>query len=190
MLFVGGFEFTNPPPEITPEGIKPYPNKGARRLHSRTAMFYTATAITPAMCMRLTGVGSQYLIANVDAAGEPLDGAKTYRKLPWDIPAARKFWSSTYDNQSRPRCSQRYPLAAASGTSPGSWGRIWFHRRSRCPPSPTASLTATGSRLSGRGLVCHPALQFFRCSPSSTRRGGSSSWAEARSLLVDSRHLA
>ena len=83
MLFVGGFEFTNPPPEITPEGVKPYPNKGARRLHSRTSMFYTATAITPAMCMRLTGVGSQYLVANVDADGEPFDGAKTYRvRLP------------------------------------------------------------------------------------------------------------
>ncbi|MGY2033294.1 hypothetical protein [Nocardia gipuzkoensis] len=29
MLFVGGFEFTNPPPDITPEGVEPYPNKGA-----------------------------------------------------------------------------------------------------------------------------------------------------------------
>ena len=57
MLFVGGFEFTNPPPEITPEGVKPYPNQGARRLHSRTSMFYTATAITPAMCMRLPARG-------------------------------------------------------------------------------------------------------------------------------------
>ena len=28
MLFVGGFEFTNPPPEITPDGVKPYPNQG------------------------------------------------------------------------------------------------------------------------------------------------------------------
>ena len=35
-LFVGGFDFTNPPPMITAEGIKPFPNKGARRLHSRT----------------------------------------------------------------------------------------------------------------------------------------------------------
>ncbi|HWJ52393.1 MAG TPA: DUF1254 domain-containing protein, partial [Propionibacteriaceae bacterium] len=39
-LWVGGFEFTNPPPEITKDGIKPYPNKGARRLHSRTSFFY------------------------------------------------------------------------------------------------------------------------------------------------------
>jgi len=131
MLFVGGFEFTNPPPDVTPEGLKPYPNKGARQLHSRTSMFYTATAITPAMCMRLTGVGSQYLVANVDSAGQPFDGAKTYRvRLPKDIPAAR-FWSlNVYDNQSRsllqtdqiyPRAgSQEYPSAAAEADSDGS----------------------------------------------------------------------
>ncbi|MET0830634.1 MAG: DUF1254 domain-containing protein [Microbacterium sp.] len=131
MLFVGGFEFTNPPPEITPEGVKPYPNQGARRLHSRTSMFYSATAITPAMCMRLTGVGSQYLIANVDAAGEPFDGAKTYRvSLPKDIPAAR-FWSlNVYDSQTRsllqtpqryPRAgSQEYPSPAAAAEADGS----------------------------------------------------------------------
>jgi hypothetical protein len=131
MLFVGGFEFTNPPPEITPEGVKASPNQGARRLHSRTSMFYSATAITPAMCMRLAGVGSQYLIANVDAAGEPFDGAKTYRvSLPKDIPAAR-FWSlNLYDNQSRsllqteqlyPRAgSQEYPSPAAEAEADGS----------------------------------------------------------------------
>jgi hypothetical protein len=131
MLFVGGFEFTNPPPEITPEGVKPYPNQGARRLHSRTSMFYSATAITPAMCMRLIGVGSQYLIANVDENGVPFDGAETYRvRLPKDIPAAR-FWSlNLYDNQTRsllqteqlyPRAgSQEYPSPAAEPEADGS----------------------------------------------------------------------
>src|SRR5688572_530193 len=131
MLFVGGFEFTNPPPDISPDGIKPYPNKGARQLHSRTSMFYTATAITPAMCMRLTGAGSQYLVANVDSEGEPFDGAKTYRvSLPKDIPAAR-FWSlNVYDNQTRsllqteqlyPRAgSQEYPSPAAEAEADGS----------------------------------------------------------------------
>jgi hypothetical protein len=130
-LWVGGFAFTNPPPEVTADGIKPYPNKGARRLHSRTSMFYAATGITPAMCMRLTGVGSQYLIGNVDVAGDPLSGAKTYRlSLPKDIPAAR-FWSLTlYDNQTRsmlqteqlyPRAgSQQYPSPAAEAESDGS----------------------------------------------------------------------
>ena len=79
MLWVGGFEFTNPPPMITPDGVKPFPDKGARQLHGRTSFFYTATGVSPAMCMRLTNVGSQYLVANVDADGEPLNGAKTYR---------------------------------------------------------------------------------------------------------------
>jgi hypothetical protein len=132
-LWEGGFEFTNPPPEITPEGIEPYPNKGARRLHSRTSFFYTATGITPAMCMRLTGVGSQYLIANVDADGEPFDGAKTYRlSLPKDIPAAR-FWSLTlYDNQTRSmlQTPQLYPRAGSQEF-----------------PSPTAEAEADGSTV-------------------------------------------
>ena len=37
------------------------------------------TGITPAMCMRLTGIGSQYICRQRDADGEPLDGAQTYR---------------------------------------------------------------------------------------------------------------
>ncbi len=131
MLFEGGYEFLNPPPLITKEGVKPLPNSGARKLHSRTSMFYTATGITPAMCMRLEGVGSQYLIANIDKKGEPFDGSKTYKVvLPKDIPAAR-FWSFTvYDNQSRsmlqtpqrfPRAgSQSYPSPAAAPSNNGS----------------------------------------------------------------------
>ena len=131
MLFVGGYKFLNPPPLVTKEGIKPFPNSGARKLHSRTTMFYSATGITPSMCMRLTGVGSQYLIANVDSKGAPFDGSKTYKVvLPKDIPAAR-FWSFTaYDNQSRsmlktlqryPRAgSQSFPSPAAAPNSDGS----------------------------------------------------------------------
>ena len=131
MLFVGGYEFTNPPPMITADAVVPYPDKGARQLHSRTSFFYTATAVTPAMCMRLAGVGSQYLVANVDKDGAPFDGAKTYRvRLPKDIPAAR-FWSlNVYDNQSRsllqtdqvyPRAgSQEFPSPAAVAEADGS----------------------------------------------------------------------
>ncbi len=45
--------------------------------------------------MRLTGIGSQYLMAVRDADGNRLDGSQTYRvTLPPDIPAAR-FWSIT-----------------------------------------------------------------------------------------------
>lgn len=132
MLFVGGYEFLDPPPQILDNGeVKPTPSRGARQLHSRTSMFYTATGITPAMCMRLTNVGSQYLIANVDVEGEPFDGSKTYRVvLPRDIPAAR-FWSITvYDNQSRSmlQTPQRYPRAG-----------------SQSYPSPAATPSADGS---------------------------------------------
>jgi hypothetical protein len=81
--------------------------------------------------MRLTGVGSQYIVAFKDSEGNAVDGAKSYRvKLPPDIPAAR-FWSLTlYDNQTRsmlqtpqrfPRAgSQAYPTPAATADDDGS----------------------------------------------------------------------
>jgi hypothetical protein len=131
MLWVGGYKFETPPPLVTADGIKPFPATGIRKLHSRTSFLYAATGITPTMCMRLTGVGSQYLMAAEDAGGDPLDGAKSYRMtlLP-DIPAAR-FWSITlYDNQTRsmletpqrfPRAgSQSYPTPAAIANDDGS----------------------------------------------------------------------
>ena len=79
MLFVGGYQFLDPPAQITADGPVPGPSDGARKLNSRIAFFYPATGITPAMCMRLTGIGSQYLIAMRDSGGEFLDGARSYR---------------------------------------------------------------------------------------------------------------
>ena len=132
MLWVGGYSFETPPPQVSPDGvITPYPPTGARTLNSRTAMFFYATFITPAMIMRLTDVGSQYIGAFVDSKGEYFDGGKTYKvTLPKDIPAA-KFWSFTvYDNQTRsmldtpqryPRAgSQSYPTPAAEPDADGS----------------------------------------------------------------------
>jgi hypothetical protein len=130
-LWVGGYSFETPPPLVTKEGIKPLPPTGARTHNARTSFFYAYTGITPAMCMRLTGVGSQYIVAFKDADGNRLDGAKTYQvTLPPDIPAAR-FWSLTlYDNETRsmlqtpqryPRAgSQSYPTPAASADADGS----------------------------------------------------------------------
>ncbi|MBY5357240.1 DUF1254 domain-containing protein [Rhizobium leguminosarum] len=117
MLFAGGYTFETPPPEVSADGkITPYPATGARTLNSRTAMFFYATGITPAMIMRLTGIGSQYLGAFVDSKGEYLDGSKTYKlTLPANIPA-EKFWSLTlYDNQTRSMLDtpQRYPRAGS-----------------------------------------------------------------------------
>lgn len=132
MLFEGGAFFETPPPQFTREGMfKPYPPTGARTLDSRTAFYYSYTLDSPGMIMRIPNVGSQYLIGFTDSAGNPFDGAKTYRvTLPKGIPAAR-FWSLIlYDNQSRsmldtpqrfPRVgSQTYPTPAAEASSDGS----------------------------------------------------------------------
>jgi hypothetical protein len=115
-LFVGGYSFDTPPPLVTKEGIKPFPPTGYRTLNARTAMFFYATGITPAMIMRLTNIGSQYLGAYVDSTGEYFDGSKTYKvTLPPNIPA-RAFWSIiVYDNQTRSmlQTPQRYPRAGS-----------------------------------------------------------------------------
>ncbi|MBA5779476.1 DUF1254 domain-containing protein [Stappia sp. F7233] len=135
-LFLGGYKFETPLPQITAQGAKPYPPTGYRQNSARTSFFYNATGITPAMAMRLTGVGSQYLFATKDANGDFFDGAKTYKvTLPKDIPAAA-FWSFTlYDNQTRsmlvtpqkyPRAgSQSYPSPAAEAAEDGTT-TVWF----------------------------------------------------------------
>jgi hypothetical protein len=116
LLFQTGYEFETPIPQITPEGAKPYPATGYRTLDARTWFFYGITGITPAMAMRLTGIGSQYLLTMTDADKHYFDGAKTYKvTLPKDIPEAN-FWSLTvYDNQTRSMLDtpQRYPRAGS-----------------------------------------------------------------------------
>ena len=86
--FSGGYEFLLQP--------------GVRNLDARTMFFYYATGITPAMAMKMVGVGSQYAAAFVDSTGKPLDGSETYKiHLPPNIPA-KDFWSFVvYDNQTR-----------------------------------------------------------------------------------------
>ena len=130
-LFQTGYEFETPIPEITPEGVKPYPATGYRTMDARTNFFYGITGITPGMAMRLTGIGSQYLFAFTDADKNYFDGAKTYKvTLPKGIPEAN-FWSFTlYDNMTRsmldtpqryPRAgSQSYPSPAAEAGADGS----------------------------------------------------------------------
>jgi Uncharacterized conserved protein len=131
MLWQGGYTFETAPPMVTKEGIKPFPRSGARTLDSRTAFYYAYTMDSPGMIMRLPGVGSQYLMGFTDADKKPFDGGKTYKvTLPKNIPAA-KFWSFTlYDNQTRSmlQTPQRYPRAG-----------------SQTYPSPAAVANADGS---------------------------------------------
>ena len=70
---------------MTKEGIKPFAPTGYRTLNPRTAMFYYATGITPAMIMRLTNIGSQYLGAFVDSPACPF---WAHRRRPLEPPAA------------------------------------------------------------------------------------------------------
>jgi hypothetical protein len=131
-LWVGGYDFETPPPQVSSQGVvEPFPPTGARTLDSRTAFFYYATGISPAMIMSLTEIGSQYLWTFVDADKNYFDGSKTYKvTLPPNIPAG-KFWSITlYDNQSRSmlQTPQRYPRAG-----------------SQSYPSPAAMADADGS---------------------------------------------
>jgi hypothetical protein len=85
---------------------------GVRNLDGRVLFHYYATGVTPAMAMKMVGVGSQYAAATTDSEGRPLDGSKTYRiHLPPGIPA-RNFWSFVvYDNQTRSmlQTDQQFP---------------------------------------------------------------------------------
>jgi hypothetical protein len=131
LLFQTGYEFETPIPEITRAGVKPYPPTGYRTMDARTYFFYGITGITPGMAMRLTGIGSQYLFATLDADKNYFDGSKTYKvTLPKGIPESN-FWSVTlYDNMTRsmldtpqryPRAgSQSYPSPAAEAGADGS----------------------------------------------------------------------
>jgi hypothetical protein len=96
--FLGGSEFLE---------------NGARVLDGRTAFFYFATGITPAMATPKVGSGSVYGAATRDSNGNPLDGARSYKlTLPANIPE-KNFWSLTiYDNQTRSLLQTDYPYPA------------------------------------------------------------------------------
>jgi hypothetical protein len=85
---------------------------GARVLDSRTYMYYYATINTPAMILKMVGLGSQYVVAFKDGDGQMLDGSRTYRlHLPPNIPV-KNFWSLVvYDNQTRSmlQTDQQFP---------------------------------------------------------------------------------
>jgi hypothetical protein len=115
-----GYQFLTPPPMITPDGVEQVPSDGARKINARIAFFYAYTAVTPAMCMRLTGIGSQYLMIMRGGDGEFFDGSRNYRlTLPPDIPESR-FWSMMlYDRQTRSMLQTDQPMpdvGSQSGT--------------------------------------------------------------------------
>jgi hypothetical protein len=122
--------------------------------------------------MRLTGIGSQYIIATKDADGNRLDGAKTYRvTLPPDIPAAR-FWSLTvYDTETRsmlqtpqrfPRAgSQSYPTPAATADGDGSTTVVFSPERPADSPEGNWIQTTEGKGWFGILRLYSPGQSYF-----------------------------
>jgi hypothetical protein len=106
---------------------------GVRNLDGRVLFHYYATGITPAMAMKMVGVGSQYAAATTDSEGRPLDGSKTYKiHLPPDIPA-QNFWSFVvYDNQTRSMLQTDYQFPSIGSLKEGvvinadSSVDVWF----------------------------------------------------------------
>jgi hypothetical protein len=118
--FIGGsYEFLSQP--------------GVRDLEARIHFMYYATVVTPAMAMKIVGLGSQYSAAATDADGKPLDGGKNYKiHLPPNIPA-KDFWSFVvYDNQTRSmlQTDQQFPSIGSQKkglvVNPDKSVDVWF----------------------------------------------------------------
>ena len=86
--------------------------KGGRYLDARTLFFYCATVNTPAMALKMVGVGSQYALAAKDKEGNYMDGGKNYKLNIPANPPSKDFWSVVvYDPQTRSelQTGQPYP---------------------------------------------------------------------------------
>ena len=192
MLWVGGYTFETPPPLVTADGIEPLPATGVRTLHSRTSFLYAATVVSPAMCMRLTDIGSQYLMAVRDADGERLDGGKNYRMtLPHGHPGGAVLVGDPLRQPDPVDARRRLSDSRVPGASPT--------RPRRRPPTPTArrpsrsvrsdrptALRATGSRPRRARAGSRSCASTARSSRSSTRAG---SRARSRRRLATRRPL-
>jgi hypothetical protein len=96
-------------------GSHEFQRNGVRLLDGRTLFHYIAGGVTPAMAVKMVGVGSQYAYTERDGAGNYLDGAKSYAlRIPADVPA-KTFWSVVvYDPQTRSMLRTDHPFPSLS----------------------------------------------------------------------------
>jgi hypothetical protein len=103
-----------------PTGFYLFEENGARLLDARSMFFYAYTGVTPAMVMKMVGVGSQYAIAAADSKGEFLQGGNSYKLHIPANPPAKNFWSVTvYDAQTRSmlQTDQQFPAKGSHNES-------------------------------------------------------------------------
>ena len=98
--FVGGYQFLT---------------GNARDLDGRTLFHYIATAVTPAMEVKMVGVGSQYGGLYKDSEGRYLDGSKSYKLNIPANPPVKDFWSVVvYDPQTRSMLETENPYPSVN----------------------------------------------------------------------------
>jgi hypothetical protein len=93
-------------------GNHEFMNRNWLHKDARSIFMYNAIGITPAMAIKMPGIGSQYAAAVRDANGDYLDGSRSYKlTLPPNIPV-KNFWSVVlYDPQTRSmlQTDQQFP---------------------------------------------------------------------------------
>jgi hypothetical protein len=102
-----------------PTGFYLFLDNDARLLDARTMFFYAYTGVTPAMVLKMVGVGSQYAIAALDSENNYLDGGKNYKLNIPANPPAENFWSViVYDTQTRSmlQTDQQFPTKGSHST--------------------------------------------------------------------------
>ncbi|MGY1693665.1 DUF1254 domain-containing protein [Geodermatophilus sp. SYSU D00814] len=100
---------------------------------AREKWFFQAIGVSPAMMRREAGAGSLYWLGTRDAAGNWLDGRRTYRLVvPQPVPA-ELFWSLTvYDARTRSQITTPQGRAAIrslfelAGEDPAAPVELWF----------------------------------------------------------------
>jgi len=137
---------------------------GVLEIDRRAYIYYMALGNSPAMMDRNVGVGSYYLWSYKDAAGEPLDGGKSYRlHIPANVPA-KDFWSVlVYDALSRSQLQngQKFPsVSKYTGPKANADGSVDVYFGPEMPAGQEKNWIRT---VPGRGWF--PMVRFYGPQP-------------------------